>query len=399
MALPVAAQPAEALAQTFAPSLASGIDAVLASALQEERLVGAVVRVHQHGQARYGRAIGWADRETRRPMALDTVFRLASASKPFVSAAALVLWAQGRLALDDAVTRWLPAFQPRLPDGTAPTLTLRQLLSHTAGLGYRFFEPDGNGPHAQAGVSDGMDASGIDLAENLRRIAGVPLLYPPGTGWAYSLATDVLGAVIERVTGQALPDAVHALVTGPLRMVDSGFFCDAPERMATAYVNGTAGPHRLREAELAAPFDGTVGIAFSPGRIFDRRAYPSGGAGMAGTAGDLLRLLEALRTGADGWLPEAVLAEMARDQTQGVELAAGPGLGFGLGFSVLRDPAAAASPESPGTWRWGGAYGHSWFVDRPRALTVVALTNTLYEGMHGRFVNDLRDAVYQGLRA
>lgn len=399
MALPVAAQPAEAPAHTSAPSLAAGIDAVLASALHEERLVGAVVRVHQHGQPRYGRAIGWADRETRRPMALDTVFRLASASKPIVSAAALVLWAQGRLALDDAVTRWLPAFQPRLPDGTAPTLTLRQLLSHQAGLGYRFFEPDGNGPHAQAGVSDGMDASGIDLAENLRRIARVPLLYPPGTGWAYSLATDVLGAVIERVAGLPLPDAVQALVTGPLHMLDSGFFCDTPERMATAYVNGTAGPHRLQEAEVVAPFDGTVGIPFSPGRIFDRAAYPSGGAGMAGTAGDLLRLLEALRTGADGWLPEAVLEEMGRDQTQGAELAAGPGLGFGLGFSVLRDPAAAASPESPGTWRWGGAYGHSWFVDRPRALTVVALTNTLYEGMHGRFVNDLRDAIYQGLRA
>jgi CubicO group peptidase (beta-lactamase class C family) len=120
---------------------------------------------------------------------------------------------------------------------------------------------------------------------------------------------------------------------------------------------------------------------------------------MVGTADDLLHLLEALRTGQGGWMPEHLIAEMGRDQTQGQELAAGPGLGFGLGFSVLRDPALAQSPESPGTWRWGGAYGHAWWVDRPRGLTVVAMTNTLYEGMSGRFVTDLRDAVYQGLQA
>lgn len=90
---------------------------------------------------------------------------------------------------------------------------------------------------------------------------------------------------------------------------------------------------------------------------------------------------------------------MARDQTGGRELPDAPGFGFGLGFSVLRDPALATSPESVGTWRWGGAYGHSWFVDRAQGLSVVAFTNTLYEGMSGRFVTDLRDAVYGALEA
>lgn len=377
--------------------LASSIDAVLGTALAEQRLVGAVVLVQQHGALRYGRAVGWADREARHPMALDTIFRLASASKPIVSAAALVLCAKGRMGLEDEVARWLPEFTPRLPDGSQPAITVRQLLSHTAGLGYRFFEADGNGPYARAGVSDGMDAAGITLEENLRRLAGVPLLYAPGTAWGYSLATDVLGAVIERVAGQRLPDAVQALVTGPLRMSDSGFCCKAPQRMATAYVNGAGAPHRLMEGEVVPPFEGVVGIPYSPGRIFDPTAFPSGGAGMAGTAADLMRLLEALRTGGQGWLPEHLLEDMGRDHTGGAELAAGPGLGFGLGFSVLRDPVQAGSPESVGTWRWGGAYGHSWFVDRARGLTVVALTNAMYEGMSGRFVGELRDAVYQGV--
>ena len=120
---------------------------------------------------------------------------------------------------------------------------------------------------------------------------------------------------------------------------------------------------------------------------------------MAGTAGDFLRLLEVLRQGGGALLSGELVEEMGRDQTGGLELAAAPGFGFGLGFSVLRDPRPAASPESVGTWRWGGAYGHSWFVDRAQGLSVVAFTNTLYEGMSGRFVSDLRDAVYGALEA
>lgn len=118
---------------------------------------------------------------------------------------------------------------------------------------------------------------------------------------------------------------------------------------------------------------------------------------MAGTAGDFLQLLEALRQGRGALLPDELINEMGRDQTGGLELPDAPGFGFGLGFSVLRDPLRAASPESVGTWRWGGAYGHAWFVDRARGLSVVAFTNTLYEGMSGRFVTELRDAVYGAL--
>ncbi|WP_141723370.1 serine hydrolase, partial [Burkholderia sp. A2] len=121
---------------------------------------------------------------------------------------------------------------------------------------------------------------------------------------------------------------------------------------------------------------------------------PSGGAGMVGTAHDCLTLLDTLRTGRDGWLAPRWIDEMARVQPGARDLPDAPGFGFGLGFSVLHDPAAAQSPESVGTWRWGGAYGHAWFVDRAAGLTVVALTNTLYEGMHGRIVTDVRDAVY-----
>ncbi|MEQ4617414.1 MAG: serine hydrolase domain-containing protein [Corticimicrobacter sp.] len=374
--------------------LPARLRSVIQQALDERRLVGAVVLVARDGELIHQQAAGWADREHAHPMTLDTIFRLASVSKPIVSVAALVLVAQERLALDDDIARWLPEFQPRLGDGSPARITVRHLLSHTAGLGYRFFEADAQGPYAQAGVSDGMDASGITLDENLRRIASVPLLYPPGAGWGYSLATDVLGALIARVHGTPLDEAIRQLVTGPLSMTDTGFIAHDLQRVATAYVNDAPEPHRLAERETISAFEGAVGISYSPARIFDAAAFPSGGAGMAGTAADLLRLLESLRQWGGTLLSDELIEEMGRDQTPGLELPNAPGFGFGLGWSVLRDPQRAASPESPGTWRWGGAYGHAWFVDRTQGLSVVAFTNTLYEGMSGRFVTDLRDAVY-----
>lgn len=375
----------------------SRIQDVVDQALEERRLVGVVVLVARDGELVYQQAAGLADREQNRTMSVDALFRLASVSKPIVASAAMRLVAQGRLALDGAIDDWLPEFRPLLANGQPARITPRHLLSHTAGLGYRFLEADATGAYARAGISDGMDAASIDLQENLRRIASVPLLYPPGTAWGYSLASDVLGALIEQVQGCSLAQAVRQLVTEPLGMPDTSFVATDAVRMARAYVSGDPQPHRLREGEVVSPFDGAVGIPYSPGRIFDASAFPSGGAGMAGTAPDFLRLLEALRTNDERLLHAEWVAEMGRDQIGDLELPNAPGFGFGLGFSVLRDRHAAASPESNGTWRWGGAYGHSWFVDRARRLSVVAFTNTLYEGMSGRFVNDLRDAVYASL--
>ncbi|MCA8094257.1 beta-lactamase family protein [Burkholderia anthina] len=376
------------------PALVARIDAVLARQLDTQRLVGAVVLVAHHGELVYRRAAGFADRESRTPMREDTLFRLASVTKPIVSTAAMVLVAQHKLSLDEDVTRWLPDFRPALPDGRVPTITVRQLLTHTAGLGYRFAEADANGVYARAGISDGLDAATITLGENVRRIASVPLLYAPGTSWNYSVAIDVVGALIEAVCGVPLGDAIDALVLRPLGARDTSFVARDAARLATPYVNDAPQPHRLAENETVPIVEGFVGVTYSPSRALDTHAFPSGGAGMVGTAGDVLKVLDTLRAGGGALLPAALVDEMGRVQTGDVELPDRPGVGFGIGFSVLRDPRAAASPESAGTWRWGGVYGHSWFVDRARGLTVVSLSNTLYEGMNGQYTVDLRDAVY-----
>lgn len=371
------------------------LDPVIDRALGEQRIVGAVVRVAVDGDLVYRRAAGFADREAQTAMRDDAVFRLSSITKPVVSAAALSLVEQGRLQLDDEVTRWLPAFRPRLADGTRPPITIHQLLSHTAGLGYGFLET-AQGPHHQAGVSDGLDQPGLSLAENLRRLATVPLHHAPGSAWRYSLATDVLGGVIEQVTGRTLPEVVAQRVTAPLAMHDTGFEVADPARLATPYVDARPQPLRMRDPQLI-PFGAWAGIRFAPGRVFDRGSYASGGSGLLGTADDVLAFLEALR-GDGGILRAQTLQAMRANQTGTLPISLqGAGWGFGYGFAVVTDPLAARTPQSAGSCQWGGVYGHSWFVDPARRLSVVTLTNTAIEGMAGALPTRIRNAVYASL--
>ena len=373
----------------------SRIDSVIERAITEKRIVGAVVLVSHDGKLIYQSAMGLADRESKRPMQVNTVFRLSSVSKPIVSAAALALVDQGKLSLDDPVTKWLPDFRPKLASGEAPTITVRQLLTHTSGLGYKFAEKPGTA-YYQAGVSDGFDELRISLDENLRRLATVPLFSRPGEVWRYSLSIDVLGAVVEKASGRALPQAVAELVTQPLGLRDTTFWARDPARLAVPYYDSKPAPARMSDPQ-SVPFGEDGRMTYSPSRALDSKAYPSGGAGMVGTAPEVMRFLETVRTGGKPILSAATAASMMRNQIGSLTVTQ-PGIGFGFGGAVVVDPAAAHTPQSPGTWHWGGVYGHSWFVDPARKLTVVAFTNTGLEGMWGKFTTDLRDAVYESVR-
>jgi CubicO group peptidase (beta-lactamase class C family) len=371
------------------------IDAALDSAIAEKRIVGAVVLVSHDGNIVYQRAAGLADRESKRPMQLDAVFRLSSVSKPVVSAAALALVDKGKLSLDDPVTKWLPDFRPKLANGAMPKITVRQLLTHTAGLGYKFAEKTGTA-YYQAAVSDGFDDLRISLDEEVRRLASVPLFDRPGEAWRYSLSIDVLGAVVEKASGKSLSQAVADLVTQPLGMRDTTFWAKEPARLAVPYHDAKPEPQPMSDP-YSMPFAQGGQMTYSPSRALDSEAYPSGGAGMVGTAPDILRLLEAIRSGGKPILSTATAASMMHNQI-GSLIGPGPGVGFGFGGAVVIDPATAHTPQSAGTFQWGGVYGHTWFVDPTRKLTVVALTNTALEGMWGKFTTDLRDAVYESVR-
>ena len=375
--------------------LQKDLDAAIDRAVEERRIVGAVVLVAHRGEPIYSRVAGLADRERRVPMREDSIFLLASVTKPIVTAAAMRLIEMGRMSLDDPVTRWLPLFTPRLADGRIPTITLRHLLTHTAGLSYRCFEPC-DSPYQALNVSDGLDQPGLSLAENLRRLAQAPLVYEPGTAWRYSLAIDVLGAVIEAASGRSLPEAIRDLVTHRLGMRDTDFAIVDRARLAVPYACGSPEPARMTDG-MVVPLDGAP-ITFVPTRILDAASYPSGGAGMAGAASDVLRFLEVIRTGRDSRLLATTVEQMMTCHVGPEAQAWGPGWGFGFGWAVLDDPTRAATPQSKGTIQWGGVYGHSWFVDRAQSLSVVVLTNTAFEGMSGTLPGDIRDAIYTALR-
>jgi CubicO group peptidase (beta-lactamase class C family) len=376
------------------------IDAVIARALSENRIVGTVVLIARDGEVVYQQAAGLADREAGAEMRVDTLFRLASVTKAIVSAAAMTLVERDELSLESPVDRWLPEFRPTLPSGESPAITIRHLLTHTAGLDYRFQQPP-DGPYVRANVSDGNDQPGLSLQENIRRIASAPLVNRPGIAWRYSLAIDVLGAVMERAAGKPLPEIVAERITRPLKMSDTSFTIADAKRLAAPYADAAPRPKRMSDGEVVpVPYTTGAGIVFSPSRAFDPTSFASGGGGMVGSAPDLLRFFETIRRGGGQILSPESSVQMMRNQNANLSSDAqgqGPGWGFGFGGAVLTDPSAAGSPQSRGTWQWGGVYGHSWFVDPVRKLTVIAFTNTALEGLFGRFPIDLRDAIYRSM--
>lgn len=249
------------LKRTPLPQLRSAIDKAIDDALMQERIVGTVVLVSIDGSLTYQRAAGFADREAGRRMQLESIFLLSSVTKPIVTAAALALIDKGVMHLDDAVSTWLPDFSPRLPDGSLPRVTLRHLLTHSAGLSYAFMER-GDGPYRRLAISTGLDNTNDDLSDLIRKLNAAPLAYRPGEGWGYSMSLDVLGAVIERATERTLSDAVATLVTSPLQMEDTAFSVVDRSRLVTHYGDGTPRPRRLADDDTI-PFFGNP-VRFSP---------------------------------------------------------------------------------------------------------------------------------------
>ena len=343
------------------------LDQVIEAALGS-RIVGCVVLVRQGGREVYAKAAGLADREAGRALALDAVFRLASVTKPVVAACVLRMVDLGFLRLEDPVTRFLPEFRPRCPDGSEAVITIRHLLTHTSGLTY------GGGGDFPRGLSGPL----IPLDEVMRRLAAEPLMFAPGTGWEYGMSIDVLGAVVAAVNGSDVAGAVARYVTGPLGMVDTVFGVSDVARLAVPYHDGPP-PIRM-EGEVT--FSETP---FSVPRIF-QDAPQSGGAGMAGTAGDVMRLLEALR---GDFLSAGLRAAAFANQIGDLPREAGKRFGY---LGAITVAAGAAMPV--GAVDWGGAWGHNWVVDRASGTTIGVCTNTTFEGCNGPFREEVARAVF-----
>jgi CubicO group peptidase (beta-lactamase class C family) len=364
------------------PDRLERIGAWMRGCVDSGRLAGMSVLVHRRGRTVYRHCEGLADKARGLVMAPDTVVRLYSMTKPLTSTAIMMLYEQGLFQLDDPIAKVLPCFadtrvwdgEGREPVAAERGITYRDLLTHTSGLTYGFMNAT---PVDALYRENGVDFQTADasLAEVVERAAAQPLLAQPGTRWNYSIATDVLGRLVEVHSGQSFDEYLAESVLRPLGMDETSFTVreDQVPRFAANYARGE---------------DGTATLLDDPATSrFLAKRLPSGGGGLVGTAGDYMRFCRFLlgKGELDGvrLLGRKTVELMMRNHLNGDMAAMGQarfsestytGVGFGLGFSVMLDPARAQIVGTPGECAWGGAASTAFWVDPAEELAVVMLT-------------------------
>jgi len=376
------------------------ITSMLKADAEKGTIPGAVLLVARHGKLAVFEAVGVRDPQTKAPMTKDTIFRIYSMTKPITSVAAMMLFEEGRLKLDDPVAKYIPslgglkvAVEKRDASGGPPAVELiaarrdmniHDLLRHSAGLTYGFF---GEGAvkkmYADAKILDGDPTN----AELMERLAKLPLAYQPGTTWDYSHATDVLGRVVEVISGMSLFAFQKERLFDPLGMRDTAFYVT----------------DKSKQDRLAEPFpnDRSLGVGAT---MFDPRIvqkWESGGGGLVGTTMDYARFLQMLLNGGtlEGrrFLGPKTVAYMSTDHLGSV-VAPGPyylpgaGFGFGLGFAVRKEAGVSPYAGSVGEINWGGAGGTYFWVDPKEDMFVVFMMQSPKQRLYYRGV--LKDMVY-----
>ena len=385
------------------------LDQHFAHHVDEGRLPGYLVSVARGGRVAHLTTHGHRDLAAGLPVEADTLWRIYSMTKPVTSVAALLLVEEGRLSLDDPLERHLPAFaEPRVYVSgsgadmvTRPAdgpIRIRHLMTHTAGLTFAFYHTHPVDALYRDANLESAVLPGSDLAKTVDVYASLPLQFEPGTQWNYSVASNVLGRVIEVVSGQSLDEFFAERIFGPLGMTDAGFCVDDEQ----------AG----RLAELYGETD-TGGIEPIPGLpLHGRPRFLSGSGGLAASAHDIHRFMELLRRRGelDGTrlLAPATVDLMTSNQLpDGADLRAfgsrpahdepgNDGVGFGLGVSVVIDPSRTKAPAGLGTYGWSGVATTTFWVDPSRDLTVQFMTQVRPRTSHTIF-QDLKRLVHDAV--
>jgi CubicO group peptidase (beta-lactamase class C family) len=404
---------AQGSASDTVPPTFQSVHRLLADHVERHQIAGAVALVLHGGNVVYSDTVGQRDIEESAPMTRETLFRIASMTKPITSVAVMMLIEEGRLKPTDPVSKYIPEFAnptvlEMLTDGghrTVPArreITLHDLLTHTSGISYRFF---GQEPlsrlYARANVSDGLVETPWSLDENIRRLATVPLAHQPGEQWQYGLSTDVLGRVVEVVSGQSLDEFFQKRIFEPLRMTDTCFFPSKEQvaRLAVLYQPVEEGS--LRRVGKGPQTSGSL-LYSATSHVQGPRTLYSGGGGLVSTAPDYARFLQMLLN--DGRLdgtrllkPESVAA-MTRNQIgelNGLFTVHGDKFGFGFGIHSEKSNRHGASI---GTCSWGGLY-HTYFWLDPQRKVIGLLLTQLYPSEHLSLRTRFQHAVYQALDA
>lgn len=372
-------------ANGFSAERLARIDRFMQSYVDEHKVAGAVGLVLRNGRVVYEKAVGWSDMEAGRRMTPDALFRIASQTKAITSVAIMALVEEGKIAISDPVSRFIPAYSrtmvaTRTDTGVAivpakRAITIRDLLTHTAGISYgtdahvaKLYEAKGLGPAAGFGwyTADKDEP----VCETMERLASLPFVAQPGEAWVYGYNTDILGCVVEKASGMALDAFIAERITGPLGMVDTHFFVPTGkrDRLAAVYGSNTDG------SASRAP-DGPRG----QGNYLDgpRRSF-AGGAGLVSTARDYARFLQMLLNGGELEGVRILAPKTVQLMTTNHvgTLHSTSGLGFSLGFQTV-DSFGANGMSSQGAYGWGGAYGSNYRVDPKEKLVVVFMVQQI----------------------
>ncbi|MPZ33331.1 MAG: serine hydrolase [Rhodospirillales bacterium] len=376
--------------------------------VKNNELPGAVVLIARNGKLAMFDSFGFRDKEAKVPMTNDTIFRIASMTKPIVSVAAIMLMEEGKLTLADPVSRYIPAFadtkvavEKKNGDGTVEyvlepqtrAMTVQDLLRHTSGLTYG---APGANQLKQSYLDMKVNDRGQTNAEMADKLAKLALVYQPGTTWEYSMSTDVLGRVVEVASGMPLDKLIEERITKPLKMGDTAFEVGADKK-----VRGAKPMKEGPRNELPSIAD-----------VTEKFTWRSGGGGMVSTAADYARFLQMFANGgqldgvrlisrksidlmtADALPPDIKMgADMWRFEA--LEPSARMGQGFGLGFAVRTDQGRSPLPGSPNDYYWGGAYGTYFWHDPRERMYVVFMMQSPAARLRYRYL--LRDLVYQAL--
>jgi CubicO group peptidase (beta-lactamase class C family) len=374
------------------------IDAGMKAFVDNQRVAGVTTLLSRHGKVVHSMVAGTKDVRTSEPLTKDSIFRIYSMTKPVTGIAMMMLYEEGKWRIDDPVSRFIPEFSTMKvhvgtnPDGTfkledARRMTMRQLMTHSAGLGYIL-----NGAHP---VNRSIiEANALDSTKPLQNMIDIlgktPLLSQPGTQWSYSIAVDVQGYLIEKMSGMTFAEFLEKRLFAPLGMRDTGFHVPAAKRARLALVHNDA------KGKLMPPDDARRG---------DPTVAPvgaSGGGGLFSTAADYMRFCEMLLNngqfnGVRILAPRTV--EMLRtNHLEPEALATMRGAnGWGLGFSVVMDPIAAGDPSSKGTYHWYGIAGTWFFIDPVKDLAFIGMIQHDNLGTATEMRNISRNLVYQAV--
>ena len=401
-------KPASPESAGMSPERLQRVDKVLQEYVDKKWIAGGSAIIARDGKIVYYKAIGYDDTKKKVMLKRDAIFRIASQTKAITSVAIMMLYEEGKLLLTDPVSRYIPEYKnQRVLDifkeadttyTTVPAkrdITIHDLLTHTSGIGYaQIGSKESNAIYAKSGIVSGIGVGKLLLADKMKKLGSLPLMHQPGDQWTYGLNTDLLGYLVEVISGMSLNDFFRKKIFEPLGMKDSYFYLPKEKyyRLATLYSEDS-----LEQVVKAADMFDINGV-FTSNYPATAGTYFSGGGGVSSTAMDYAIFMQMLLNGGQyngkRILSRSTVTMMTVSQYDKISW---PDDKMGLGFRIQTEKSLASSPLSPGSYEWGGMFSSSYWID-PKEKIVAQLFLNQYPQSHGEIHDKFKTLVYAAIK-